>query len=78
LLPFAVFIIGTGEAFFDLSFLADVSAEALIILSIPCQVQLQVCLGLPDPTPAKPGSIPMLLLRYLSLLPLPVHLLLAF
>ncbi|KAK4807109.1 hypothetical protein QYF61_018450 [Mycteria americana] len=43
----------------------------LIILSIPCQAQLQPCLGLPDPI--QPGSVPILFPGYLSLLPLPVE-----
>ncbi|KAK4811032.1 hypothetical protein QYF61_015736 [Mycteria americana] len=49
-----------------------ISGEALlVILCIPCQVQLQLRLGLPDPIPTQPGSIPILFPAYLSLLPLP-------
>ncbi|KAK4828813.1 hypothetical protein QYF61_000870 [Mycteria americana] len=43
----------------------------LIILCIPCQVQLQPHLGLPDPIPTQAGSVPVLFPGYLSLLPLP-------
>ena len=42
-----------GVHFFDLPFLADLPVEALIvILCIPCQVQLQLRRGLPDIIPA--------------------------
>jgi len=69
---------GGGYTFFDLCFLADMSLEALLfILCIPCQVQLLLCLGLPDAIPSQPGSIPILFPGYLSLLPLPLHFLLA-
>ncbi|KAK4832075.1 hypothetical protein QYF61_020631, partial [Mycteria americana] len=62
-----------GYAFFDLPFLADIPVEALLIIPcIPCQVQLQLRLGLPDPIPTQPGSIPVLFPGYLSLLPLPL------
>ncbi|KAK4816375.1 hypothetical protein QYF61_016279 [Mycteria americana] len=60
-----------GYAFFDLPFLTDIPVEALIILCIPGQVQLQLCIGLPDPIPTLPGSVPILFPGYLSLLPLP-------
>ena len=63
---------------FDLPFHADVPVEALfLILCILCQVQLQLHLGLPDPIPTQPSSVPLLVPGYLSLLPLPVHFLLA-
>jgi len=52
--------------------------EALLtILCIPCQVWLLPCLDLPDPISALLGSVPKLFPGYLSLLPLPVHFLLA-
>jgi len=68
-----------GEyALFVLPFLADILVESLlVILSMLCQVQLQPCLGPPDPIPTQAGSIPILFSGFLSLLPLPVHLLLA-
>jgi len=45
----------------------------VVILRIPRQVQLQLCLGPPDLIPTQLGSIPILFVRYLSLLPLPVQ-----
>ncbi|KAK4827421.1 hypothetical protein QYF61_017859 [Mycteria americana] len=61
-------------AFFNFPFLVDIPVEALlVILCIPCQVQLQLCLGLPNPIPTQAGSIPILFPGYLSLLPLPVQ-----
>ncbi|KFR14036.1 Thrombospondin type-1 domain-containing protein 7B, partial [Opisthocomus hoazin] len=49
-----------GYAFFDQPFLAEIPVEALlIILGIPCQVQLHLCLGLPDPIPMQPASFRM-------------------
>ncbi|KAK4818692.1 hypothetical protein QYF61_017913, partial [Mycteria americana] len=55
-----------------------ISGEALlVILCIPCHVQLQLRPGLPDPVPTQAGSIPILFPVYLSLLPLPVQFLLA-
>ncbi|KAK4806893.1 hypothetical protein QYF61_012614 [Mycteria americana] len=73
-----VLLVRGGYAFFDLPFLADLPIEPLIIiLCVPCQVQLQLRLGLPDPIPTQPGSVPILFPGYLSLLPLPVRFLLA-
>ena len=67
-----------GYAFFDLPLLADILVKAiLIILPIPCQVQLQLHPGLPDTIPTQPVSVPVLFPGYLPLLPLPVHILLA-
>lgn len=63
------------HTFFDLPFLADVPVEALI-LRIPCPVKLQQHLGPPDHIPTQTASIPRPFPRYLSLLPLPEHLLL--
>jgi len=41
-----------GYAFFNLLFLVDIPVEShLVIISIPCQVQLQPHLGTPDPIP---------------------------
>lgn len=37
----------------------------------PCQVQLQMCLGLPDSIFTQRGSLPILFPGYLSLVPLP-------
>jgi len=69
-----VLIIEGWYAFFDLCFLADLTVEALlIILCVPCQVQIQLCLGLPDAIATKPGSVPMLFPEYLSLLSLLVQ-----
>ena len=64
----------TNYAFFNLPFLADMPTEVhVVILRIPRQVQLQLCLGPPDLIPTQLGSIPILFVRYLSLLPLPVQ-----
>ncbi|KAK4829131.1 hypothetical protein QYF61_002210 [Mycteria americana] len=53
----------------QLGVICKLAEEALlIVLCIPCQVQLQLCLGLPDPIPTQPGSIPILFPGYLSLL----------
>ncbi|KAK4806259.1 LOW QUALITY PROTEIN: hypothetical protein QYF61_013403 [Mycteria americana] len=50
-----------GYTFFDLPFLVDIPVEALlVILCVPCQVQLQPPLGLPDPIPTQAGSVPIL------------------
>jgi len=66
-----------GYTFFDLPFLVDMPVEALIIiLCVPCHVQLQLCLDLPDVILTQSGIIPMLFPRYLSLLPLLVQFLL--
>lgn len=62
------------HTFFDLPFLADVPVEALI-LCIPCPVKLQQHLGPPDHIPTQ-TAIPRPFPKYLSLLPLPEHLLL--
>jgi len=63
-----------GNAFFNLSFLADVPLEALlVVLCIPCQVQLQPRLGPPDSLPTQLGSIPILMTEYLSLVPVSVR-----
>ena len=49
-----------GYAFFNFPFLAAIPVETFpIILSITCQVQLQLCLGPPDLIPTQPGSIPI-------------------
>jgi len=73
-LPFLLIRGVGGYALFNLPFLADIPVEALlVILSIPCKVQLQLCLGPPDTIPTQPGTIPILFPRYLSLLPLPVQ-----
>lgn len=61
----------------DIPFLVDVLAKAFLILCTSCQVQLQLGLGLLNPIPAQPSSIPVLLLGYLSLLPLYMCFLLA-
>jgi len=67
-----------GYAFFDPPLLDDIPVEALFItLCVSCQVQLHLHLGLPDPLPTKPGSIPMLFPGYLPLYLLPGHFLLA-
>ena len=60
-------------AFFNLPFLADMPVEALVILGIPCQVQLQLHFSPPDLIPTQLGSFPVLFPRYLSLLSLPVQ-----
>ena len=53
-------------AFFNLPFLADIPVEALlVILCVPCQVQLQLRLGLPDPILTQLGSVPILFPGYL-------------
>lgn len=58
--------------FFHLPFLANIPVDVvLVILCIPCQVQLQLCRGLPRPIPSQLDCIPLLFLGYLSLL-LPV------
>lgn len=63
---------------YDSTFLVYTSIEAfLVLLFTPCQVQFQLCLDLSDPMPTQPSSISILLPGYLSLLPLPVHFLLA-
>jgi len=63
-----------GYAFFDFPFLDDIPVEVLlVILCIPCQVQLQLRLGPPDPIPTQLSSIPVLFPAYLSLLPVPVQ-----
>mgnify|MGYP001858504497 CR=1 FL=1 len=49
----------------------------LVLLCTPCQVQFHLGLDFPDAVPTQPSSIPILLPGYLSLLPLPVHFLLA-
>ena len=68
---------GEGYAFLNLPFLVDIPVEALLVmLNIPCQVQLQLCLGPPDLVSTQPGRFPILFLGYLSLLPLPVQFLL--
>ena len=70
-----------GEAhlvFLDFSFPVDVPLEALLfLLYTSCQVQFQLGLGLPGLIPTQHRSIPMLCPRYLTLLPLSVHFLLA-
>jgi len=56
---------------FDHLFPADIPVEALLVIfRIPCEVQLQLCLGLPDAIPTQPGSFPILFPGSQSLLPL--------
>jgi len=74
----AVLVRQGGYAFFDLPFLIVISVEALlVILCNPCQIQLQLHLGPPDPILAQWGSVPILFPRYPSLLPLAVQFTLA-
>jgi len=51
--------------------------KALIILRIPCQIQLQLCLSFLDRIPTHVVSIPILSPGYTSLVLLPGHFLLA-
>ena len=46
---------GGVNNFFCLPFLTKVPVEALTILHIPCQIQLQLCLSFPDSTPTLPA-----------------------
>lgn len=63
--------------FFTLPLLAEISVEALlIILCIPCQIQLQSRLVIPDPILTQLHNVSILFLGYLFLLSLPVHFLL--
>jgi len=48
----------------------------LVLLFIPCQIQFQLVLGLPDPIPTQTSSIPIFLPGYLSLLPITAYFLL--
>lgn len=45
----------------------------LIIVCIPCQIQLKLCLRFPDLIPTYPDSISVGSLGYISLAPLPVY-----
>ena len=65
----------SGEyAVFNLPFVVDIPVETLLVIfRIPWQVQLQLCLGLPDSIPTQPGSYPILFPGNQSLLPLPVQ-----
>ena len=59
-------------------FPVDVPIEDfLIYLCTHCQVQFQLGLGIPGPIPTQPNNMLTFLPGYLSLLPLPVHFLLA-
>ncbi|KAF1564031.1 Ankycorbin, partial [Eudyptes schlegeli] len=50
-----------GYSFFHLPLLSDVPEETfLVIFHVPSQVQLQLCLGFPDPLPALSGHIPII------------------
>ena len=67
-----------GYSFLDISFPVDIAVEAFVgFLYAPYQVQFHLGLVLPDPVPTQPRSTPTLVPEYLSLLPLPVHFLLA-
>lgn len=44
-----------------------------MILYIPCQIQLQLCLSFSDPIPTDLGGIFSFFPEYVSLLPLPMH-----
>ncbi|KAK4810535.1 hypothetical protein QYF61_004498 [Mycteria americana] len=71
--------IGPRDRTFSLSllFFFNIPVEALlIILLIPCHIQLQLCLSFPDPISTHPGSVPIFFPGYTSLVPLPVHFLL--
>ena len=49
----------------------------LVLLGIPCKVKFKLGLGFLDLSPTQPSSFLSLFPQYLSLLPLPVHFLLA-
>ena len=49
----------------------------LVLLGIPCKVKFKLGLGFLDLSPTQPSSFLSLFPQYLSLLPLPVHSLLA-
>lgn len=69
---------GVGMPFWTWLFWLMYLLEAfLILLCTPWQVGFQLGLGLPDLIPTQPSSIPMLFPENLSLLPPPVHFLLA-
>lgn len=68
---------GWVYACFDLLFLSNLPVEILIVICIPCQVQLNLLLGLPCSIPIQPDIVPILFPGYLSLLLPPVQLLIA-
>lgn len=49
--------------FFTLPFLTNVPLEALLILHIPCQTQLQLLFNWSEPIPTLPGSVSILFPR---------------
>lgn len=78
--PMLVFIsspiLFIGEGVYH-PFLSKVTVEAPIILHVPCQIQLQLCLSFSDdPISTHPGSILMLFPGCMSLVPLSMHFLL--
>ncbi|KAK4806815.1 hypothetical protein QYF61_005611 [Mycteria americana] len=73
---FSCLIYQGAYIFFNLPFLADLPVKALLILRIPCQIQLQLRLSFPDPIPMYLGSVLIFFPGYMSLVPLPTHFLL--
>ncbi|KAK4806814.1 hypothetical protein QYF61_005610 [Mycteria americana] len=73
---FSCLIYQGAYIFFNLPFLADLPVKALLILRIPCQIQLQLRLSFPDPIPMYLGSVLIFFPGYTSLVPLPMHFLL--
>ena len=68
-----------GYSLFHLPLLSYVPEETLLVIFyIPSQVQLQLCLGFPDPFPALPGHIPIMSSGCISLPPLPMHFVFVF
>lgn len=62
----------------DLPFLPNITLEALLVLfPYLCQIQLQLCLGLPHFIPTRTDCTSTLVPKYLFLLSLPILLLLA-
>lgn len=62
--------------FFDL-FLSNLPVEILLVICIPSEVQLQLFLGLPRSIPTQPNITLTLFAGHLSLLPPPIHSLIA-
>ena len=61
--------------FFHIPFLTNLPVEALLVLHIRCQIQLQLLVSFPHPIPTHVGCVSIFFPGHMSLVPLLVHLL---